>query len=209
MFKNRRAAGQILAKKIKDNLPKFDPQNTVVFGIPRGGVVTAAEVARGLGAQLSIVVTKKIGAPGHEELAVGAVSEDGSKVLDHDLIARLRVKKIDLEKQIATAKAKIQDYKLKFKTKKLEIKNKTVILVDDGIATGSTVESAVLYLKKKKPKKLVVASPVSSRESYRSIGKMVDEMVVLDTPSAFYAVGQFYRDFPQVTDEEVVELIQE
>jgi len=130
-------------------------------------------------------------------------------VLDHDLIARLRVKKIDLEKQIATAKAKIQDYKLKFKTKKLEIKNKTVILVDDGIATGSTVESAVLYLKKKKPKKLVVASPVSSRESYRSIGKMVDEMVVLDTPSAFYAVGQFYRDFPQVTDEEVVELIQE
>jgi len=84
-----------------------------------------------------------------------------------------------------------------------------VILVDDGIATGSTVESAVLYLKKKKPKKLVVASPVSSRESYRSIGKMVDEMVVLDTPSAFYAVGQFYRDFPQVTDEEVVELIQE
>ena len=209
MFKNRRAAGQLLAKRIKDNLSEFDPQNTVVFGIPRGGVVTAAEVARGLGAQLSIVVTKKIGAPGHEELAVGAVSEDGSKVLDHDLIARLRVKKIDLEKQIATAKAKIQDYKLKFKTKKLEIKNKTVILVDDGIATGSTVESAVLYLKKKKPKKLVVASPVSSRESYRSIGKMVDEMVVLDTPSAFYAVGQFYRDFPQVTDEEVVELIQE
>ncbi|OGM15099.1 hypothetical protein A3D84_04535 [Candidatus Woesebacteria bacterium RIFCSPHIGHO2_02_FULL_42_20] len=209
MFKNRRAAGQLLAKRIKDNLSEFDLQNTVVFGIPRGGVVTAAEVARGLGAQLSIVVTKKIGAPGHEELAVGAVSEDGSKVLDHDLIARLRVKKIDLEKQIATAKAKIQDYKLKFKTKKLEIKNKTVILVDDGIATGSTVESAVLYLKKKKPKKLVVASPVSSRESYRSIGKMVDEMVVLDTPSAFYAVGQFYRDFPQVTDEEVVELIQE
>jgi len=209
VFKNRRAAGQLLAKRIKDNLSEFDLQNTVVFGIPRGGVVTAAEVARGLGAQLSIVVTKKIGAPGHEELAVGAVSEDGSKVLDHDLIARLRVKKIDLEKQIATAKAKIQDYKLKFKTKKLEIKNKTVILVDDGIATGSTVESAVLYLKKKKPKKLVVASPVSSRESYRSIGKMVDEMVVLDTPSAFYAVGQFYRDFPQVTDEEVVELIQE
>jgi len=207
VFKNRFEAGRLLAKKILSSLSSIDFKNAVVLGIPRGGVVTAAAVSQKLQIPLSIVVTKKIGAPGQEELAVGAMAEDGSIVLDHDLIRRLAVDKKSLGVQIESSRLKVKSYRSKFKVKRPKLKGKIVILVDDGVATGATAEAAILCLKRKKPQELIVATPVSSRDSYESIQNLVDEIVVLETPEDFYAVGQFYRDFPQVTDEEVKSLL--
>ena len=207
MFKNRFEAGFLLAKKILSSLSNIDFKNAVVLGIPRGGVVTAKAVSQKLQIPLSVVVTKKIGAPGQEELAIGAIAEDGSIVLDHDLIRRLTVDKKSLDVQIESSRLKVKSYRSKFKVKRLRLKGKIVILVDDGVATGATIEAAILCLKRKKPQKLIVATPVSSRDSYESIQNLVDEIVVLETPGDFYAVGQFYRDFPQVTDEEVIKIL--
>ncbi len=202
MFEDRQEAGRILGKK----LLRLGIERAVVLAIPRGGLPVAAEIAKELKAKLGVLVTKKIGAPGHEELAIGAVGPEGEVVLDNDLIGRLGVSQEKLESQVQKSKTKIQRYKSKFKDS-LDLKDRSVILVDDGIATGATTEVAVKHLRDKRIKRIVLAVPVAPPEVVSKFEKLVDELVVLETPSNFAAVGQFYRNFPQVMDEEVLQYL--
>ena len=180
----------------------------MVLGIPRGGVPVAKVLADKLKAPLGVIVTKKIAAPNQEELAIGAVGPEGEIVLDQNLIQKLGIEEEILAEQIEKAKEKVSKYKAKFKDK-VDLKNKTVILVDDGIATGATVKAAVKHLRNKKVKKLILTVPVAPQDIIRELKDLVDEIVVLEAPRDFQAVGEFYQNFPQVTDEEVLQLLHE
>lgn len=206
MFKNRQEAGQLLAKRL-DNY-KGD-KDAIVVGIPRGGVPVASEIAEHLNLPLDVVVTRKLGAPGQEELAIGAIGPEGVFVFDKNLIARLRVDD-DYKQMIVERESKEMEERIKkFRgEREVSFKGKTVILVDDGIATGSTVEAAIKYLRKKEAKKVILAVPVAPLDNVEELEALADEFVAIDTPREFYAVGQFYKDFPQTSDEEVIKLLQ-
>jgi len=203
VFKNRVQAGQFLAEKLKH----LKGEDLVVLAIPRGGVMVGAEIAKVLNCPLDIIVTKKIGAPGNPELAVGAMGSDGSIVWDKSLLARLSLSISDLAPQVQSAKLKVKSYSAKFKVKEKNLKNKTVILTDDGIATGATVEAAIQVIKNQEPKRLIVAMPVAPPDSIKRLKKIVDEVVCLSTPALFWAVGQFYQEFEQVEDKEVIKML--
>jgi len=205
IFQDRVGAGVLLAEE----LSKYEgKKNVVVLGIPRGGVFVAKVVSDKLKVPLDVVVTKKIGAPYQEELAIGAVGPEGSLVLDSKLINDLGVDEEYIENKAKEKSDEIVERLIKFrKAEKIKLYDKTIILVDDGIATGATVEVAIKYLRKKKVGKIVLAVPVAPKESLVRFRKVVDEMLVLQTPFSFRAVGQFYRDFPQITDKEVIELL--
>ncbi len=207
MFRDRVSAGVLLAEKLFKYKGKKD---IVVLGIPRGGVVVAKAISDELKVPLGVVVTKKIGAPYQEELAIGAVGPESSLVLDIGLIRDLGVGEDYIKSKTREKSEEIAERLRKFgKTEKSELSGKTIILVDDGIATGATVEVALLYLRKKKVSKIVLAVPVAPKEALTRFEKMVDEFIVLQTQSFFRAVGQFYRDFPQVTDEEVMKILRD
>lgn len=185
----------------------------MVLGIPRGGVVTAKAVSDKLKVPLDILVTRKIGAPNQPELALGAVGPEGTLVLDDKLIAELGVEKDYLNKEIKAQRSEVSRRMKKFRVGKLPLKLRlkpklNIILVDDGIATGATVEAAIKYLRTQKLKRIVLAVPVAPSEAGRRLGSLADECIILETPVDFRAVGQFYQYFPQVTDEEVVQLLQ-
>lgn len=205
MFEDRLEAGILLGQKLR----KFKKKSGVlILGIPRGGVITAMSVAKELDLPLDVVIARKVGAPAQQELAIGAVSEGESFILDNELIKRLGVEKNYIEKAISNKKNEIRKRVKKFRgSKNLNLRLKTVILVDDGIATGATIAAAVKFLRNAKVKKIILGVPVAPRETIDQLSKLVDEAIVLSTPSDFRAVGQFYRNFPQVTDEEVMELI--
>ncbi|MBL7159907.1 phosphoribosyltransferase [Candidatus Microgenomates bacterium] len=217
MFQNRSHAGQLLGEKLEH----FKGEDVIVLAIPRGGVVVGAEIAKVLDCPLDIIVTKKIGAPGNPELAVGAMGSGGEVIWDENLLSRLSLSKSDLTSQIKNAKLKMQSYvgikaeharlkhrhSSKFKVKEKNLKNKTVILTDDGIATGATVEVAIKVIKAQKPKKLIVAMPVAPPETVKKLKPLVDEFICLATPAIFWAVGQFYQEFEQVEDEEVIKIL--
>lgn len=206
MFKNRKEAGQLLAGRLADFKGKED---VVVVGIPRGGVPVASELAKYLDLPLDIVVTRKLGAPGQRELAIGAIGPEGVSVFDESLIQKLQVSKDYRKMIVEKEKEEMKERMEKFRGKKAaDFKGKTAIVVDDGVATGATVEAAVKYLRKKGVEKVILAVPVAPLESVSELEKLADEFVVVDTPKDFYAVGQFYRDFPQTTDEEVIKLLQ-
>jgi putative phosphoribosyl transferase len=205
MFENRAEAGKKLAAK----LLKYKRKQAIVLGIPRGGVVTAFEVAKALNATLDLVISRKLGAPHEPELAIGAVAPDGSTFLDEELIRELQVSENYIEEM---KKAEMQEIERRMKkyrgtSRYPNLKNKIVIIVDDGIATGATVLAAVKFLRKLNVGKIVVAVPVMPQESVDKIKAAVDELVVLETPSPFYAVGMFYKNFPQTSDEEVIKLL--
>lgn len=199
VFKNRAEAG----KKLAETLSDFKNTNSIVLAIPRGGVIVAKEVANELNLPLDIIVTRKIGAPGNDEYAIGAIDVNGNGVWNEAERAYADPKwlehKIETEKREAIRR--FETYRKGMG--QLSLKNKTVIIVDDGIATGLTMESAVAYAKSEGAEKVVVAVPVASSESVRSIKKGAD-VRVLETPIFFSAVGEWYEDFPQVSDEEVV-----
>lgn len=206
IFKNRTTAGELLANRLKKN--KAD----LVLGIPRGGVVVAAEVAKELNLPLDIMVTRKIGAPGQEELALGAVDSDGEVVWDFNLIDDLRLKIDDLRPEIQNQWRELKRREDLYRNGRspLDVNGKTAILIDDGIATGSTILAAINFLRRHKVAKIIVAAPVASKEAVaRTVGELGEfgEMVVLETPEDFAAVGQFYQQFEAVTDEEVVQLL--
>jgi predicted phosphoribosyltransferase len=179
----------------------------VVLGIPRGGVAVARSLADKLQAPLGVVVTKKIVAPLQEELAIGAVGPEGESILDTDLIQKLGIEEEVLAAQIEKARAKVKRYQAEFKDQ-LDLRDKNIILVDDGIATGATVKAAIKHLRSKKIKKLILAVPIAPQDIVSELKRSVDEMVVLETPRDFQAVGEFYESFPQVSDEEVLQLLQ-
>jgi len=206
VFVNREEAGKQLAER----LMKYKNKDVIVIAIPRGGVVIGYEVAKALGKPLDITIPRKIGAPDNPELAIGAISEDGSKFYDDFLINVLGVKEEYLRAKEKEEMEEIKDRmrRLRGDRKISKLSDKIVILVDDGLATGYTAKAAINSIKKRGPKKIVLGVPIAPRETVEELKHMVDEVVVLEIPDYFYAVGQGYADFSQVTDEEVKELLE-
>jgi putative phosphoribosyl transferase len=206
VFENRPAAGEQLARHLKKY--KQRPE-TIILGLPRGGVVVAYEIATKLKLPLDVIVPRKVGEPGNPELALGAVTETGEGVFDEGMISRLGVDKEFLTSEIKNEQAEAQRRLDLYRQGKepLELNNKTVILVDDGIATGATMRAAVLSAKTKGVTQVIVAVPVASQEAVYHLNKEADDLVVLDKPTLFMAVGDCYQAFPQVTDEQVVALL--
>lgn len=208
MFRDRQEAGRKLVKQLNNLAIGQSSNNIVVLAIPRGGVVIGKILSQKLGCLLGTLVVKKIGAPGNPELAVGAVGPNGVAVWNQDVLNQLRFSPPQLALEISNLKLGIKERIKKFgKIPKVNLKNKTVILTDDGIATGATIEAATLWLRIQKPAKIILAIPVAPPETVEKLKELVDELVVLETPAFFGAVGQFYEEFPQVSDEEVVKLL--
>ena len=186
---------------------KQSPQ-TIVLGLPRGGVVVAKEVAESLHLPLDVIVPRKIGAPKNPELAIGAIAGNGI-VLDQSLIQSLGVEKSYLDKTIAEEKKEAERRLALFRKGRspLRLHDWTVLLIDDGIATGSTMLASIAAIKVEKAKKIVVAVPVAPPDTIQRIKNEVEEVVCLISPKWFMAVGQFYSSFPQTTDQEVIELL--
>ncbi len=205
LFNDRRDAGRRLAK----SLAARDAPNPVVLGIPRGGVVVAFEVSRALGTPLDVVIPRKIGAPGNPELAIGAVAQDGTLVVDQALVKALGVSEGYLDEEAARQKAEIGRRLSLYRqgAPAIRLQGATVIVVDDGIATGATVLAALRGLRSDGPASLVLAVPVAPPDTLDRLAAEADDVVCLAAPEPFYAVGQFYRHFDQTSDEEVVDLL--
>lgn len=204
-FKNRKEAGKRLAKKLLE----YQGKALVVFAIPRGGVVTAYEIAKVLDAPLDIIIPRKIGAPQNKELAIGAVTEDGTTILNTHLVTMLGIPDsyIESEKtnQIEEIKRRVKTYRGEHPP--TDFKDKIVILVDDGIATGATVRAAIHSLRKGNPSFIVVAIPVGPPDTLQELKQEVDQLICLLSYDPFFAIGQFYEDFSQVPDSEVITLL--
>jgi putative phosphoribosyl transferase len=206
MFHDRSDAGRKLAPLVA----KYKKQkDVIVLGLPRGGVVTAFEVALFLEVPLDIICPRKVGAPQNPELALGAVTETGKGFFNNDLIERLGVSTRYLEEEIAKEKLRAQTRLSLYRKDRppLHLQGKTVLLIDDGVATGATMKAAILAVKDQKAAKIIVAVPVSPPDTAEEIREMVDEFVSIATPSLFQAVGQFYRNFGQTEDAEVIALL--
>jgi len=181
----------------------------MVLGIPRGGVPVAFEVARTLNAPLDVLVLRKLGVPGHEELGFGAIASGGIRALNSEIVEALRMSPWDIElvTEREAKELKRREHAYRGRRPALDVKGRTVILVDDGIATGSGMRAAIDALRQMKPAQIVVAVPVAPATTCDHLRGEVDELICLATPEPFYGVGQFYYDFSQVSDEEVNELL--
>ncbi|MBM4464246.1 MAG: phosphoribosyltransferase [Chloroflexi bacterium] len=207
-FRDRQEAGQLLARVLIFLKGK---QDVIVLGIPRGGVVVAAEVAKAIGAPLDVYITRKIGAPYNPELAIGAIAGSGEVVLDAGLIGSLGVSPEYVQDETERQRREIERRLRKYRGDQpaQELEGKTVLLVDDGIATGATTLAAIRALKKQKLAELILAVPVGPPDVVARLRGEVDRLVCLDTPQFFWAVGAFYEVFDQTSDEEVVRLLRE
>ncbi|WXG42475.1 MAG: phosphoribosyltransferase [Candidatus Freyarchaeum deiterrae] len=205
LFKDRVDAGV----KLAEELLKYKKDNPVVLAIPRGGVVVGYEVAKELGAPLDIVVPRKIPAPSNPELGIGAVTQDGTVIIDEQIRGYLFVSddyiKEETERQIKEIKRRMKAY-LGDK-KPISLNDRVVILVDDGIATGATMIAAIRSIRKQQPQKIVAAVPVGPPSTIHRVKEEADEVVCLKTDELFEAVGQFYIDFRQTSDDEVIALL--
>jgi putative phosphoribosyl transferase len=204
IFADRAEAGESLA----DALARFGGEDVVVLAIPRGGVVVAEPVARRLSAPLDVVVPRKVGAPGNPELGLGAVAP-GVRVLDERLVRELGVTPDYLEHEIAAQEEEIARRLEVFRRGRspVDVGGRTVIVVDDGVATGGTAVAACRWARAQGAGQVVLAVPVAPGQAIPTLEQEVDELVVLATPNPFYAVGQWYRDFEQVGDEEVARVL--
>jgi len=204
IFKDRTDAARKLAKKLE----WLKKENPIILAIPRGGVVTGNVIASELGCKLDIIVSRKIGAPDNPELAIGAVLHDGSYFPNERITIMLNVPQNYINQEIAVQIKEIERRLIRFRgSKEYNLEGKTVVLVDDGIATGATMFVAALWVKKQKPKKLIIAAPVGAKETVDNLGEVADKVVVLHCPSFFNAVGEFYQEFDQVDDYQVQEIM--
>ena len=205
-FRDRIEAGGVLASKLTAYANKA---NVLVLALPRGGVPVAYEVARALGAPLDVFVVRKLGMPGHEEYAIGAIASGGVRIINEEAIRAFGVTDAEIEAVTADEQMELERRERRYRDGRPppDIAGKTVILVDDGLATGSTMRAAVEALREERPARLVVAVPTAAPETCRDIGALVDDMVCAMTPEPFYAVGLWYEDFGQTTDEEVHDLL--
>jgi putative phosphoribosyl transferase len=217
-FHDRRDAGKYLAEKIKvyikNNFTLESKKDIfIVMAIPRGGVIIGDIIASELKINMDIIISKKIGAENNPELAIGAIMADGSYILNEDIVNRINISEEYIRTQIEIQKKEIERRLIEFKGKKEyhnNLKDKVIILVDDGIATGATILAAVKWIKEKQHcKRLIVAVPVAPAESniMDKLNQIADKVIVIFTPYDFAAVGQFYEHFDQVSDKEVKEIM--
>jgi predicted phosphoribosyltransferase len=208
LFKDRFHAGRLLARKLERY--RDDPE-ILVLALPRGGVPVAAEVARALEAPLDVFLVRKLGLPGHSELAMGAVATGGVRVLNEDLVARLGIPDSVIDK-VAQRELEVlrrQDHRFRGGQPPPAIAGRTIILIDDGLATGSTMRAAVEAIQKQRPRRLVVGAPIGAAETCDQFSRDVDEMVAVACPDDFRAVAMWYEDFSQTPDAVVIKLLQE
>jgi putative phosphoribosyl transferase len=205
-YKNRSDAGKRLAAKLQIYAGRTD---VVVLGLPRGGIPVAFEVARKLELPLDVFVVRKLGVPAHEELAMGAIASGGIRVLNEDV-----VRSLNISGEIIESVARKQSDELKRREQlyrgnrpDLDVRDLTIILVDDGLATGATMRAAVQALRRQKPVSIIVAVPAAAPEACEELGEEADDIVCAITPDPFFSVGSWYQDFSQTTDEEVRQLL--
>jgi putative phosphoribosyl transferase len=206
VFLDRAEAGRALAKQLQayENQP-----NLIVLGIPRGGVPVAFEVAAKLHAPLDVFVVRKLGVPGHVELGFGAIASGGMRYLDTSIVEAVRISNQEIEEITAIETQELERRERAYRGGRdpLAVEGQTVILVDDGIATGSSMQVAIRALRERKVSRLVVAVPVAPVSTCRRLRTQLDDFVCVQTPTFFRAIGEFYEDFSQVSDEEVTDLL--
>ena len=205
-FRDRAEAGRLLAELLQGYAGRDD---VVVLALPRGGVPVGYEVAKALGAPLDVFAVRKLGVPGREELAMGAIASGGLLVLDRHLINSLGISNSKIQRAVAAELRELERREAAYRGGRgpPELTGKTVILVDDGLATGSTMRAAALAVRERRPARVVVAVPVAAAQTCDEFRDDVDEIVCAVTPRPFHAVGVWYEDFSQTSDEEVRELL--
>lgn len=206
LFHDRADAGKQLAQKLSEYANRDD---VIVLGLPRGGVPVAFEVAQALHAPLDLFLVRKLGVPGHEELAFGAVATGGQRVINRKVVESEQISDAEIEEVTRKEQRELERRERAYRGNRPppQLEDRTVILVDDGLATGATMLAAVLALREYEPAKIVVAVPTASRDTCELFQDHVDEVTCASTPEPFYAVGLWYRDFSQTTDDEVRNLL--
>ncbi len=207
-FHDRREAGRELAEQLRGYSGRND---VVVLGLPRGGVPVAFEIARALRAPLDVFVARKLGVPGQEELAMGAIASGGIRDINEDVVRQLHIPARIIEGVARKEEQELLRRESGYRDGRaaIDVRGRAVILVDDGLATGSSMRAAVLAVKKKEPSHIVVAVPLAPRETCAEFESIVDEVICAITPEPFRAVGEWYEDFSQTTDEEVRALLKQ
>jgi len=207
LFADRASAGREVAAAFAQHVGRED---VVVLGLPRGGIPVAYEVARSLSAPLDVLVVRKLGLPGHEELAIGAIASRGVRVINDGVVSRLGVGPAVIEAVAERELAELQRQERFYRDGRapLPVNGRNTVAVDDGLATGATMRAAVMALRRRGARSITIALPVSSRRSCVEIAELVDDVVCAHTPERFVAVGAWYRDFAQVSDEDVRHLLE-
>jgi predicted phosphoribosyltransferase len=205
-YRDRREAGEILAAQVQEHA---EPGPTVVLALPRGGVPVGFEVARTLDAPLDVFVVRKLGVPGHEELAMGAIAAGGFKVLNEPLVAQLGITRREIDDVTARETAELERREALYRENRppMSIRGRVAVLVDDGLATGFTMRAAIAAIRKHRPARLIVAVPVGAPETCEELSREVDTLICPLQPEPFHAVGLWYRDFSPTTDDEVREYL--
>jgi putative phosphoribosyl transferase len=211
IFRDRQEAGRLLAKSLDFLGGEAKAGHVVVLAVPRGGVVVGYEIARALNAPLDVYVTRKVGAPGNPELAIGAVASVGNVVLDERLISDLRISRSYVDAEIARQREEIARRVVVYRGHRppLDLADKIAILTDDGVATGSTILAAIRGLRHQPLRQLVLALPVGPPDTLARLEREVDRLICLHASEAFWAVGAFYAIFSQASDKEVTQLLDE
>lgn len=206
LFSDRAAAGRLLGKEVRAHSRVANP---IVLALPRGGVPVGFEVSLALNAVLDVFLVRKLGVPGHDELAMGAIASGGTRVLDQDLILELGIQEAAIDRVTEREEVEIVRRGRLYREDRpaLVLQQRSIVVVDDGLATGATMRAALRALRMQNPAKIIVAVPVASRRAFEEIRKLVDEVICIATPDPFYAVGAWYQDFPQTSDAEVRELL--
>jgi putative phosphoribosyl transferase len=207
LYKNRTAAGQFLAEELAAYANRPD---VLVLALPRGGVPVAFEVAKALNAPLDVFVVRKLGVPDQPELAMGAIASGGVRVLNQDIVRSLRLTETEISREEAKQRQELERRERLYRGNRPfpVIRGHTVIVVDDGLATGATMRAAIMALLTQQPARLVVAVPVAAPQTCQELESEVDEVVCAVTPTPFYSVGLWYENFPQTSDEEVRSLLE-
>ncbi len=206
-FIDRHDAGQQLAKKLE--FLKKQP-DLIVLGLARGGVPVAFEISQSLGVPLEVLIVRKLGVPNHEELTMGAIASGGMRVLNQDIIKNLGLDNQTIESEVSKESAELARREINYggTTPFLALKDKTLIVVDDGIATGATMRVAIKALRQQNPSRIIIATPTCARDTYHALWREVDEVVCLAVPDPYIAVGLWYEHFPQTSDTEVKQLLE-